>query len=146
MASRRQSIRHEALFPVDIERLWEVVSDHRGMNTWFVPGMHIRLDPEGSPEANGKGAVRIFERAGYQVVEEVVDFEPPHRFTYTVLKGFPIRDHLGELCLERAGDQTRLVWTIGFEAKVPGTGWLVKGMITRLLRKGFRRLARKLAS
>ena len=86
--SREIVVEHRFTAAVDV--VWEKVSDHCGMRRWLVPGMSVRLQREGDPAPNGKGAVRVIEGAGVRAVEEVVEFEPPNRMVYVVLSGFPI--------------------------------------------------------
>lgn len=132
--------RHTCVFDAPIEAVWEVISDHCGMHRWLVPGMRVRLDPPGEVTPNGVGAVRVIERGGYAGREEVVRFEPPHRLSYRVLTGFPIDNHLGEIVLDGQGPKTQLCWTVTFDARYPGTGWLLKGIVDRVLGQGLARI------
>ena len=135
--SREIVVEHRFTAAVDV--VWEKVSDHCGMRRWLVPGMSVRLQREGDPAPNGKGAVRVIEGAGVRAVEEVVEFEPPNRMVYVVLSGFPIKEHRGEIRLAPEGGTTRLVWTVGFDPRYPGTGgilrWIVRGVFSRGLRR-----------
>ena len=135
--SREIVVEHRFTAVVDV--VWEKVSDHCGMRRWLVPGMSVRLQREGEPAPNGKGAVRVIEGAGVRAVEEIVEFEPPNRMVYVVLSGFPIKEHRGEIRLEPEGSTTRLVWTVGFDPRYPGTGgilrWIVRGVFSRGLRR-----------
>lgn len=135
--SREIVVEHRFTAVVDV--VWEKVSDHCGMRRWLVPGMSVRLQREGEPAPNGKGAVRVIEGAGVRAVEEVVEFEPPNRMVYVVLSGFPIKEHRGEIRLEPEGGTTRLVWTVRFDPRYPGTGgilrWIVRGVFSRGLRR-----------
>ena len=133
-------IRVEKFLAAVPERVWEIISDHRGMDRWLVPGMQVRLEPEGDPPPNGRGAIRVIERFGYCGREEVLAFEAPRRMTYTVLDGFPIDDHLGELLLEPRDGGTHLVWTVKFAPRYWGTGWLLQAIVSRVLRRGLTRL------
>lgn len=134
-------VHHERTFAVSTNVLWDLVSDHCQMHRWFVPGMRIHLEQKGCPPPNGAGAIRVFEQAGFVVKEKVLAFEPPHRMTYTVLRGFPIANHLGEIHLQPCDSKTRLSWTVSFDERYPATGWLLKHMINYLLYRGLRRLS-----
>ena len=135
--SREIVVEHRFTAAMDV--VWEKVSDHRGMRRWLVPGMSVRLQREGDPAPIGIGAVRVIEGAGVRAVEEVVEFDPPNRMVYVVLSGFPIKEHRGEIRLEPEGGTTRLVWTVGFDPRYPGTGgilrWIVRGVFSRGLRR-----------
>ena len=133
-------VHKERLYDAPLDAVWAIISDHCGMHRWLVPGMKVRLEPEGVPAPNGVGAVRIIERAGFKAIEKVVTFEPPHRMSYTVLAGFPIQNHLGEIVLQSQGEQTQISWTVTFEPKYPGTGWFLKAIVNNVIGKGLKRL------
>ena len=133
-------IREERLFNASVESVWAVVSEHRRLPEWLTPGLRVRVEPEGVPAPNGVGAVRVMERGRYRGMEKVVVFEPPHRLSYTVVTGFPVVDHLGEMVLEPCEGSTRLVWTVTFSPRYPGTGWLLNAIVKRVLHKGLERL------
>ena len=140
-----KSIRVEHSFAAPVELVWERVSDHRGMRRWLVPGMSVRLQREGEPAPNGKGAVRVIEGKGVRAVEEIVEFEPPNRMVYQVLSGFPIKQHRGEITLEPGEGTTLLVWTVRFKPQYPGTGWLLSWIVRRVFSRGLKRLENLIA-
>ena len=131
----------QRLYDASVDAVWAIISDHCGMHRWLVPGMKVRLEPEGVPAPNGVGAVRVIERVGFKAIEKVVLFEPPHRMNYTVLKGFPIKSHLGEVVLQAQGEQTQVSWTVTFDPKYPGTGWFLKAIVNNVIGNGLKRLA-----
>lgn len=122
------------------ETVWAVYTDHGRWSDWSgFPGS--RLAKEGSPDRNGTGAVRAFAGG---VREEILDFEPPKRMTYTVVGGpFPITNHLGEVLFEPDGAGTRIVWRCRFEPRIPGTGWLLERFVARNFRQALAGLARR---
>jgi uncharacterized protein YndB with AHSA1/START domain len=109
------------------QAVWDVYTDHARWSEWAgTPG--ARLLREGSPDPNGTGAVRAFVGG---LREEVLEFEPPKRMTYTVTAGlFPIEQHLGEVLLEPDGTGTRVVWRCRFESRIPGLGGLLRRFVT----------------
>lgn len=125
-----------------VEAVWSVATDHCGLGRWLVPGAKVHLDPEGSPTPNGAGAVRVIETMGYKTIERVIDFEPHRRMTYTVQRGFPVHDHLGEMLLDEADGGTEVVWTVRFRPKLPGTGPLLALVVRQVIGGGLKRLAR----
>ena len=138
-------IHKERLYPVPIEDVWSVISDHRSLHRWLVPGMKVRLDPEGVPAPNGLGAIRVIEGWGVRVREEVVEYAPPTRLCYTVLSGFPLDNHLGQIDLSTRDNQTHLSWRVTFEPHIPGTGWLMYRIVNATFGQGLARLGRLLA-
>jgi uncharacterized protein YndB with AHSA1/START domain len=123
--------------------VWEVYTDHAGWAKWAGIG-RARLEKEGQPERNGTGAVRCLGSPPFAAHEEILDFEPPRRMTYRVVKSLlPMRDHLGEVRFEPDGDGTRVVWTCRFAAPpLPGAGPLMRRMITKVFRDALEGLAR----
>ena len=136
-----QEVRVERRFSAPPQAVWDIYTHHEGWNEWA--GMSIsRLITEGSPHRDGVGAVRELGAKSGLAVEQVVDFEPPKRMTYTMLRGpIPIRNHFGEVRFEPEGDGTRIVWLCRFDSKIPGLGWLIRLGITRFFRKSLEGLA-----
>ena len=114
------------------EAIFAVLSDHRGMVGW-AGAREVVLRHEGDPPPNGVGAVRVIRAAGLAVEEEITGFDPPKRMEYRVVAGIPIRDHHGEIRLEPESDFTKLTWEIRFRPLIPGTGWLLRPLLTRAL-------------
>jgi uncharacterized protein YndB with AHSA1/START domain len=140
-----QEVQLQQRVAAPIDRVFREISDHCGMHRWLVPGAKIRLDPEGKPDRNGVGAVRIIERAGFSAHERIVSFEPPHRFSYTVLSGIPIRNHLGTVSLSEVDGATNIDWTIRFDPKVPASGRILALFVRIIIGRGLKRFAELLA-
>jgi len=140
----RRQVRVECSFNAPIREVWDVVTDHRGMNRWLVPGMKITLDPPGADDPNGVGAERVIHRLGFKGRERVLSFEPPHTMTYTVVSGIPIKNHLGTLELAERGADTLVVWTVCFEPIIPGSAKLIEVGLGMVLGGGLRRLAARM--
>lgn len=138
-----QHVEVERRFPAPPQEVWDVYTDHAGWTQWAGLG-RAWLEREGHTDRNGVGAVRGFASGGVKVLEEVLEFEPPKRMTYRIVKGgLPMRDHLGEVLFEPDGDGTRVVWRCRFESRIPGLGGLLQRFITRIFRNALAGLARK---
>ena len=136
---RVEVVRH---FDAAPEAVFEVYTDHARWSEWSGLGAS-RLLREGSPHRNGKGALRALGPAIYPAHEEVVEFEPPRRMTYRLVRGaLPMKDHLGEVTFEPEGEGTRVEWRCRFASRVPGLGGLMRIFITRLFREALEGLAR----
>jgi len=110
-----------------LQLVFDRISDHEDMRNW--PGVSdCRLVAEGQPR-NGIGAVRAVKARGLTLHEKVVSFDPPDGFDYTIVKGLPV-DHLGQVRLSEAGDQTRIDWTVEMSSRIPLLAQLV-GMILK---------------
>jgi uncharacterized protein YndB with AHSA1/START domain len=114
------------------ETVWEVVADLRGM-TDYTRFRKIELEREGDPAPNGVGAIRVLHLAGPPVREEVIAFEPPRRFAYRLLSGAPVKDHVGTIELEPAGEGTRMSYVLETTPKVPLVGFAVVAVMRKVV-------------
>ena len=133
----------DRLFPHPVDRVFLRYTDHAGWTDWAGVG-RVYLTRDGSPDPNGKGAVRAFSSSP-GLREEVVRFEPPSLMEYRVIQGpVPMRDHLGEVRFTPEGSGTRLSWRVTFRSAIPGLGWLLERGFTVLFRRMLAGLARDL--
>jgi uncharacterized protein YndB with AHSA1/START domain len=131
-------VRH---FPEPPEQVFAVYTDHAGWGRWAGVGS-ARLARRGSPDPNGTGALRVVGPGPFAAHEEVLDFEPPKRMTYRVVRGpIPFRDHFGEVRFEPDAGGTRVVWRCRFEPSLPGLGPLLRAIVTRVFRRALDGLA-----
>ena len=126
-----------------VEAVFDTYTDHVGWADWGgLPA--ARIEREGDPAPNGAGCVRVFGPAPFAAYEEVVDFEPPKRMTYRVLRGgIPIKNHFGEVDFETEGEGTRIRWNVRFDSKIPGLGPLLRIGLARFFRGVLDGLAEK---
>src|SRR5258706_473536 len=80
---------------------------------------------EGEPAPNGVGAFRVLSAAAPPIREEVVIYERPSRFSYKVLSGLPLRDHLGTVSLEPSDGGTKVTYALKAIPTVPFAGRVV---------------------
>jgi uncharacterized protein YndB with AHSA1/START domain len=130
------------------ETVFEVLTDHRGY-TELTPLRKAELEREGEPAPNGVGAIRKLTAVGPPMREEVIAFEVPSRFSYTVLSGLPVRDHVGTVELMPDGNGTKMVYAVRTHPTLPILGFAVvatikraiKGLIDGVARESERRAA-----
>jgi uncharacterized protein YndB with AHSA1/START domain len=104
------------LVKAPIERVFERITDHEAMRDW--PGIAAcSLIAEGQPR-NGIGAVRRVKAFGVTLDEEVVVFDPPHRYDYTIIKGLPVK-HRGIVALSRVEGGTEVDWRVTLSSRLP---------------------------
>lgn len=123
--------------------VWAAYADFPGWTQWAGLG-RVTLEREGSPDPSGVGAIRVFTNLGYSVREEILDVDPGRRLVYTVLSGFSVRDHEGEVLFEDDGEGTRVTWRVQFRSGLPGLGGLIRVTVAAVFRRTLRRLARHL--
>jgi uncharacterized protein YndB with AHSA1/START domain len=103
-----------------IGAVFDAMTDHRAIAGYMWWCRRSTLDREGAPAPNGVGAIRRLASIGTTFVEEIVDYERPTRWAYTVLSGAPIRDHLGTIELRETGTGTEVSWHLRATLKIPG--------------------------
>lgn len=112
------------------EVVFDVLTDHRRYAD-ITPMRKSVLEREGEPDPNGVGAIRVLSSIGPPLREEVIAFEPSTRFSYKLLSGAPVRDHVGTVLLEPAGAGTKVTYALRTTPTLPVVGGAVVG-VTKL--------------
>jgi uncharacterized protein YndB with AHSA1/START domain len=106
------------------EIVFDVLTDHRRY-TEITPLRRAELEREGEPAPNGLGAIRVLAALpGPPMREEVIGYDPPHRFSYTILSGLPFRDHVGTVELTASDGGTQVVYAIRTTPTLPVGGFV----------------------
>lgn len=106
------------------ETVFEVLTDHRR----YPEITNLRkatLEREGEPAPNGVGAIRRLTVVGPPMREEVLAYEPGRRFSYKLLSGLPVRDHVGTVELTPNGSGTTVVYAVRTTPTLPLFGGAV---------------------
>jgi len=106
------------------EVVFEVLTDHAKYSE-LTPLRKSVLEREGEPAPNGVGAIRKLTAVGPALREEVIAYEEPSRFSYTLLSGLPVRDHVGTVELTPNGGGTKMVYAVKTQPTVPVVGAVV---------------------
>jgi uncharacterized protein YndB with AHSA1/START domain len=137
------TIHIEHRFGAPPAKVFDAITDHAAMGRWLA-GTRVTIDRPGNPSPNGVGAVRKISARGLTLYEEIVRYEPPRAMDYRVIRGAPLRNHLGTIRLEPDGSGTRLVYDIRFEIPWYLGGALLGAVLVRTLegeiRKGLPKL------
>jgi uncharacterized protein YndB with AHSA1/START domain len=115
------------------ETVFEVLTDHRGYAA-ITPLRRSELEREGEPAPNGVGAIRVLTAVGPPLREEVLAYQPPTRFSYKLLSGLPVRDHVGTVELSPEGEGTRLVYAVRTIPTVPLVGFAVVAVLKQAIK------------
>ena len=107
------------------QTVWRLLADQEGWPRWAPLGKVIR-DLDGAPEPDGVGAERRIVKYGLTTRERITAFEPPHRLTYVLLSGLPLRNYAAEVSLEADDGGTLIRWRSRFDGAFPGAGPLMK--------------------
>src|SRR6202012_4517579 len=65
--------------PAPIEKVFDSLTNHRGIADYVSMARRSTLDREGVPAPNGVGAVRRIEAIGPAIVEEIIEYVRPTR-------------------------------------------------------------------
>jgi uncharacterized protein YndB with AHSA1/START domain len=103
------------------EIVFDVLTDHRRY-TEITQLRKAELEREGDPAPNGVGAIRRLTAVGPPMREEVLAYEPGERFSYKLLSGLPVRDHVGTVELTPGGGGTRVVYAVRTTPTLPLVG------------------------
>lgn len=106
------------------EVVFDVLTDHRGYAE-ITPMRKVELEREGEPAPNGVGAIRVLRSVGPPLREEVIGFERPGRFSYRMLSGAPVRDHVGTVSVEPAGAGAKVTYAVRTTPTLPVGGGAV---------------------
>jgi uncharacterized protein YndB with AHSA1/START domain len=130
------------------ETVFAVLTDHRKYSE-LTPLRKSELEREGEPAPDGLGAIRKLTAVGPPLREEVIAYEPVERFSYKLLSGLPVRDHVGTVELTADGSGTKMVYAVRTHPTVPVVGPVivavvkqaVKGLVDGVVKESERRAA-----
>jgi uncharacterized protein YndB with AHSA1/START domain len=106
------------------EIVFDVLTDHRRYPE-ITALRKAELEREGEPAPNGVGAIRVLTLAGPPMREEVLTYERPYRFSYKLLSGLPVRDHVGMVELQPNDGGTAITYAVKTTPTVPLAGSVV---------------------
>jgi len=115
------------------EVVFDVLTDHRRYNE-ITPVRKAELEREGEPEPNGVGAIRVLTVVPPPMREEVIAYERPNRFSYKVLSGLPVRDHVGTVELKAANGGTEMTYAVKSTPTIPLAGPVFMAVLRKAIR------------
>lgn len=110
------------------EVVFDVLTDHRRYAE-MTPLRKSVLEREGEPAPNGVGSIRKLSAVGPPLREETIVYERPSRFSYTLLSGLPVRNHVGTVSLEPNGDGTKVTYAVRTQPTLPVVGGVVVAVV-----------------
>ena len=128
-----------------VEAVWALASQARTYKDWAAFKVST-LEREGEPAPDGVGAIRRFGFPMYTSREQVLEFDPPTHFAYTLLSGLPLRDYRADVTLTPATNGgTDIEWRSSFAPPWRGTGGFWAGFLQLILNDFTKRLAKAAA-
>ena len=116
-----------------IEKVFDALTDHRGIADYVPLLRRSTLDREGTPAPNGVGAVRRLEAVGPAIVEEIIEYQRPTRYAYKLIAGAPVRDHVGTVSLRETGTGTEATWHLRSTPTIPGLGLVLAPVLKKVI-------------
>jgi uncharacterized protein YndB with AHSA1/START domain len=117
------------------EVVFDVLTDHRRYPE-ITPLRRAELEREGDPAPNGLGAIRVLSALpGPPMREEVIGYDRPRRFSYTVLSGLPFRDHVGTVELSSNGGGTQVVYAVRTTPTLPVGGFVAIAVLKQAIKQ-----------
>jgi hypothetical protein len=128
------SFRHVRQVAAPPEVVFDVLTDHRRYAE-ITPLRKATLEREGEGEPNGLGAIRALSALpGPPMREEVIGYERPSRFSYKLLSGLPVRDHVGTVELKAAEGGTELTYAVKTTPTIPLSGPVFMPILRKAIR------------
>jgi uncharacterized protein YndB with AHSA1/START domain len=129
-------------FHVDAPRevVFDVMTDHAAYSDWG-PVHKAKLEKEGDPAPNGRGAVRMLKAVplGPKIREEIIGYDAPATMSYKLLSGLPLKDHIGTITLIAANEGgTELRYHVETRPSLP----VAKFVLMAIIRKAVKDLAK----
>ena len=128
------SFTFERLVQAPPETVFDVLTDHRRYAE-ITPVRRSELEREGEPAPNGVGAIRVLHAVGPPLREEVLAYVPPSRFSYRLLSGAPVRDHVGTVLLAPEDGGTKVTYAVRTMPTVPLGGFVVVAVVKQAIRQ-----------
>jgi len=141
----QQQIQITQLFKAPVDTIFNILTDHEAFGQVINANIKRVVDGQGDNK-NGVGSVRRVSTFPAPAFEEtVVVFEPNQLMEYVISKGSPIKNHRGRMEFSDEQGQTRLVYTIVYDPKLPFLflGSILKKAIEKPIREGLQRLAER---
>jgi len=123
------------------QTVFDVLTEHHLYAT-ITPMRKSVLEREGDPPPNGVGAIRALTSLGPALREEVIAYQPPTRFSYKLLSGAPVRDHVGTVELSADGDGTKMVYAVRTAPTLP----LIGGAVVAVFKQGVKTLIKGIST
>jgi uncharacterized protein YndB with AHSA1/START domain len=131
-----ERVRVTHVFKSDPQTVFEKLAEHENLGPVF--GAKITRVSDGTTSRNGAGSVRRLKIGPLPAFEETTTkAEPYSLIEYRITKGGPLKGHWGRQELSPTADGgTQLLYTIGFDTKIPGTAGIVAKQLQAGIEKG----------
>ncbi|MEV0034042.1 SRPBCC family protein [Nocardia sp. NPDC050793] len=100
------------------DAVYKFFTERDGINA-HLPLVQFTLKKPGSPTPEGVGAQYVVGRGGVGIVEETTKLVPGERMEYKIVKGAPVKRHVGIVTFSDADGGTLVSYTMESEPSLP---------------------------
>jgi hypothetical protein len=118
----------------DAATLYALITNGASWPTWS-PIDSFTLERAGTSTPEGVGAIRAFRTGRITSREQIAELVSGQRLSYVLLSGLPLRGYRASVDLTPTSSGTDIHWRSSFAAKVPGTGWLYRRILSRFIQR-----------
>jgi polyketide cyclase/dehydrase/lipid transport protein len=104
-----------------VDKVWAVGGDFMKAPG---PGVEVKVEKRGN-DTDNVGAERTITIGSVKVRERLETVGPGKSFSYKILSGAPMKDHLATATFTAKGSATEIRWVVALTPKIPGIGWIV---------------------
>ncbi|WP_330231782.1 SRPBCC family protein [Nocardia sp. NBC_00508] len=108
----------DAVIPAPREVVYRLFADRESLNAHLLP-VQIKLTKPGLTEREGVGAQHLVGIGPVGVTEEITELVPGERMEYKVVKGAPVKRHVGIVTFADADNGTLVSYTMESDPKLP---------------------------
>ncbi|SEK70177.1 Polyketide cyclase / dehydrase and lipid transport [Aquimarina amphilecti] len=142
-APKQLEIRRFINAPID--RVWDVISDHKAMTSWMPMIKDVDLIKADSKGTWEEGCERNCQFGPDLLEEKIVHWDPPYGYAYMISDMHIVKNHLGYFKLIEKMEGTEVVWTQYYD---PNGNiikkWMAKNvMLPSVMKKALKNLQKK---
>ncbi|WP_298542167.1 SRPBCC family protein [uncultured Aquimarina sp.] len=140
-----KQLRIERFIHAPIHKVWDVVSDHKGMTSWMPMIKEVDLTKANSQGEWGEGCERNCQFGPDLLEEKIVHWDPPYGYAYMIADMHIVKNHLGYFQLTEKIEGTEVIWTQYYD---PNGNiikkWMAKNiMLPSVMKKALKNLQKK---
>ena len=136
-------VTHTVNAPVDT--VWRLVGDRSTWPDWSPLGSYEPVK-DGATDTFGVGSVNRYHTGRITATEEVVEYVPNSRLSYTLLSGMPLEDYRADIDLTPVEVGTDVHFHSSFRPRFVGTGWVYQRALRIFVRRMLNGLAEHVAA
>jgi hypothetical protein len=128
------------------EKAFALIRDAEAWAQWAGPPISYSAWKEdgsnaGTADGSVVGRTRLVGNRRFPAAEEITIDDPPHTHGYRIPATWPVRDYNSVVnFIEDGSGGLTVLWSGTFTERIPGTGYLWRGFLNRLLGRFAERL------